>query len=417
MRTFKRILLVAGCLLLVAQIPFAVNLYRTARLASEIEEMNRSRSSVPDLGFKDYKGVIHVHSFVGGHSTGTFDELIRAANENGLDFVVMTEHVANEFDSSAKTLNEKHGRAIWIGGNETTTSGGEKFLVIEGFDELNKLRFVSTDELLSEIGGREKLAFVTYPESFKSWDSDFDGIEVFSLHTNAKGMNPFLFLMDAVWSFRTYPELTMARHFRRPSENLARFDKVAESRKVSLFGGNDAHSNIGFHLFGDDANNKLFEIKYDRYGTIFRLMRTHILIPEHEELSREAILAALRSGRSFLGLDILGDSSGFVFYSEAGNGAPVASAGSDVARGSVLQVVSPLPARIVILKDGTKIFESEAVRSAEFEAKETGTYRVEAYLDSLGAPFDEMPWVITNPIYVRNPSALNTGVPKPTNQN
>lgn len=417
MRTFKRVLLVAGCLLLVVQIPFAINRYRTARLAAEIEELGKLRGAVPELGFRDHKGVIHVHSFIGGHSTGTFEELISAANDNGLDFVVMTEHVANDFDSAAKTLNERHGRAIWIGGNEASTSDGDKFLVLDGFSELSKLQYGSTAELLGETEGREKLTLVTYPESFKSWDAEFDGIEVFSLHTNAKGMNPFLFLMDAVWSFRSYPELTMARHLRRPAENLARFDKVAGSRQISLFGGSDAHSNIGFHLLGDDANNRLFEMKYDRYGMIFRLMKTHVLIPEKEELNREAVLEALRDGRSFLGFDILGDSSGFAFYAENTDGACFIGTDSEAEKGSVLRVASPLPARIVILKDGHRVFESEIARSAQFEAEEPGAYRVEAYLDSLGAPFDEMPWVITNPIYVGNPPALSAGVPKPTNQN
>ncbi|MCO6509157.1 MAG: hypothetical protein J5I65_00020 [Aridibacter famidurans] len=417
MRTFKRILLVAGCLLLVAQIPFAVNRYRTARLATEIEELGKDRGPVPRLGFRDYKGVIHVHSFIGGHSTGTFEELIGAANQNGLDFVVMTEHVANDFDSAAKTLNERHGRAIWIGGNEVPTSDGDKFLVLDGFSDLSTLQFNSTDELLGETEGKRKLALVTYPESFRSWDADFDGIEVFSLHTNAKAMNPFLFLMDAVWSFGSYPELTMARHFRRPAENLDRFDKISGTRKISLFGGNDAHSNIGFHLFGDDANNKLFEIKYDRYGMIFRLMRTHVLIPENEELSRVTVLEALRRGRSFLGFDILGDSSGFTFHAENAEGARLVGTDSDVDAGSVLRVASPLPAKIVIFRNGDRVFESESVRSVEFKAREPGVYRVEAFLDSLGAPFDEMPWVITNPIYVGNPPALSAGVPKPTNQN
>lgn len=417
MKTYKRILLAAGCLVLVAQVPFAVNRYRTARLASEIKTLEAARGPVPDLGFRDYKGVVHVHSFVGGHSTGTFDELIRAANGNGLDFVVMTEHVANDFDSAAKTLNERHGRAIWIGGNEMTTSDGDRFLVVEGFDELKALRFDSTKRLLVETEAREKLALVTYPESFRSWGADFDGIEVFSLHTNAKGMNPFLFIMDAAWSFGSYPELTLARHFRRPAENLARFDGITERRKVSLFGGNDAHSNIGFHVFGDDANNKLFELKYDRYAMIFSLMRTHVLIPANEALTRESVLKALRVGRSFFGLDILGDSSGFVFYADNVGEASVPGSEFDTARGAILRVASPLPARIVIFKEGKKVFESGGARSAEFKANENGTYRVEAYLDSLGAPFDEMPWVITNPIYVRDPLTSSAGVPKPTNQN
>ena len=36
--------------------------------------------------------MIHVHSFLGGHSAGTFTEVITGAKANQLDFVIMTEH-------------------------------------------------------------------------------------------------------------------------------------------------------------------------------------------------------------------------------------------------------------------------------------------------------------------------------------
>jgi hypothetical protein len=32
--------------------------------------------------------------------------------------------------------------------------------------------------------------------------------------------------------------------------------------------------------------------------------------------------------------------------------------------------------------------------------KESGAYRVEVFLDSLGKPFAQMPWITSNPIYV-----------------
>ena len=59
------------------------------------------------------------------------------------------------------------------------------------------------------------------------------------------------------------------RYFQRPAENLAKFDEAAAKRPISLFAGTDAHSNIGFHIFGDDAGNKLINIKIDPYEKIF----------------------------------------------------------------------------------------------------------------------------------------------------
>ncbi|REJ77416.1 MAG: hypothetical protein DWQ47_13620 [Acidobacteria bacterium] len=416
MKTFKRILLVAGCLLIVAQIPFAVNRFRTARLADRIEQMSATRVQVPELGFSDYKGVIHIHSFLGGHSTGTFEELIDAADQNGLDFVVMTEHVSDEFDTAGKTLNKEHGNALWLGGNEASTTDGDKFLVFDGYDGVAALQKYDTDGFIRAVHGNERLAMVTYPEQFSSWDAEIDGIEVFSLHTNAKQMNPVFFILDAIWSYGAYPELTLARHFERPEANLERYDNLAKTKRLLLFGGNDAHSNIGLHL-GDDANNKFLELKYDRYATIFRIMRTHVFLPSGKELNRENLLKAFGEGRSYLGLDILGDPSGFGFYADNGSG--VAMMGDEMSGPDTptLYVTSPLPARIVILRDGASVFESEVGNAAEFKVTDSGSYRVEAYLDGLGAPFDRMPWVISNPIYIRKQSEQAPEAVKPTHQN
>ena len=66
-----------------------------------------------------------------------------------------------------------------------------------------------------------------------------------------------------------------------------------------------------------------------------------------------------------------------------------------------LRAFSPLPARFDLFKDGERVVVSENI--AEFSAAVSGpgVYRVEVYLDHLGGPFDQVPWIISNPIYVR----------------
>lgn len=69
--------------------------------------------------------------------------------------------------------------------------------------------------------------------------------------------------------------------------------------------------------------------------------------------------------------------------------------------GVSFDIRSPLPARFVLFGNGEKIAESESVYEFRTAVDKTGVYRVEAYLDTLGAPFDRTPWIISNPIYVR----------------
>lgn len=391
-------------ILLLAQIPFVYRRYQTGQLAEKISQLESQRTVYDDQVFKEYKGIIHAHTKLGGHSTGTFDELIHAANANDLDFVLMTEHYSDSFDTSALTLNGVYGKTLFVGGNELDTSDGDRFLLIPGGGEAAKARNSGTSAFLERAHAENKLALITYPEKFKSWDSLFHGIEVFSLHTNAKQMNPLTTLGDLIWTYPAYPELMLASSFSRPDANLQKFDEIATKRSVSLFAGTDAHSNIGFHLFGDDAGNKLINIKLDPYETIFRLARLHVLIEKDKPFDKDALIEAIRAGRFFIGFDALGDTTGFRFTIEG--------SGGSVQMGDTIQfendikfaVRAPHRSRRVIYHDGNSLAgfapQDDYLDSAKIEEK-LGTYRVEVYRNDLGPPFDKIPWIISNPIYVR----------------
>ncbi|MGH9821501.1 MAG: hypothetical protein ACRD43_15155 [Pyrinomonadaceae bacterium] len=400
-KLIKKTLLVILAIVVAIQIPFIYRRYEIGQMADKIARANASRTVREDPKFKEYKGIIHAHTNLGGHSTGSFDELIAAANSNDLDFVLMTEHWADEYDTSALTLNGVYGKTLFVGGNEIDTSDGDRFLMIPGSADAAGLRKMPTTAVIEKLHAENRLALITYPEKFKSWDSDFDGDEVFSLHTNAVKMNPFTTLFDLIWSYPKYPALMMATYFRRPDDNLAKFDEIAAKRPISLFAGTDAHSNIGFHLFGDDAGHKIVNIKLDPYATTFQLVRAHVLIPNDRPLTREGVIEAIKAGRYFVGLDVIGDTSGFEFWAETAQGNEYM--GSELSLGHSLDLKSacPVPARILLLKNGVEVARSEHSHEIAYTPTAPGTYRVEVYRDDLGPPFDKMPWIISNPIYVR----------------
>ena len=404
MKIVKRILLVLLILLVLAQIPFVYRRYQTGELAEKIAQLETQRTTYQDPNFKEYKGIIHAHTSLGGHSTGSFEELITAANANDLDFVLMTEHVSDTFDSAAQTLNGVYGKTLFVGGNELDTSDGDRFLLIPGGGEAAKARMSGTNAFLDAAHRENKLALVTYPERLKSWDAQFDGIEVFSLHTAAKSMNPITALGDLIWTYPSYPELMLAKGWTRPDANLAKFDEIAARRPITLFAGTDAHSNIGFHLFGDDATNKPLGIKLDPYETMFRMARMHVLIEKDKPMDRESLIEAIRAGRFFVGFDVIGDTAGFSFVAVgAGIAHPTYAMGEEAVEPvSALKSPSWQPGwRFVAYKNGTAILDTIVVDEFSVEPQGPGTYRVEVYRNDLGPPFDKMPWIISNPIYVR----------------
>ncbi len=133
MKRWKKLLLLLLVLVLLSQMPFAYRRYKLGRLHAAIQQVNSQRVVTPASdGLAEFKGVVHVHSFLGGHSSGNFEEIISAAQSNELDFVVMTEHPAKNFNTAEMTLKGEHGGVLFINGNEVKSATGDRLLLIPG---------------------------------------------------------------------------------------------------------------------------------------------------------------------------------------------------------------------------------------------------------------------------------------------
>lgn len=398
----RRIFIILLGLIIVSQLPFAYRRYRLSRLRGTIQQLaSQNVSPTDESGFVDYQGVIHVHSSLGGHSTGNFAELIAAAKANQLDFVIMTEHPQTDFDTAAMTLNGMHAGVLFLNGNEVATSSGDRLLLIPGSADAASAATKTTLEVVGTQKTRGGLAFAAYPADSQNWQtSSVDGVEVYNIFTNTRGINPVIMFFDGLWSYGTYPELMFANFFARPTENLKRWDDAisASNRKLVAIAGNDAHSNVGVSV-NDATGKQWLGVKLDPYERSFRVVRTHVLIKKEKVLSSESLLEAIALGHCYLSFDVFGDPKGFSFTT---NGALPGILGDEIefANGLGLKVAAPLNSRFILLKDGS-VLDQKSGTTADFPVTEPGTYRVEVYLDSLPAPVKGQPWIISNPIYVK----------------
>ena len=364
----KLVLLVVFIVLLLSQVPFAYRRFKLRRLNAAIQQLQSQRIQQQPNGFTEYKGVVHVHSFLGGHSSGTFAEIISAAQANQLQFVIMTEHTEKDFDTATMTLQGVHGGVLFINGNEVSAENGDRSLVLPG-----------------------DVSIAAYPEEFKNWDTArINGVEVYNVFTNARRISPVVAFFDVLWSQRSYPDLIFALYLQRPDESLKKWDQALAHARLTATGGNDAHANIGVSL-KDSAGKTLLGIQLDPYATSFRLVRLHVLIEQGKTLDATSLMEAVRAGHCFLGFDFLGDTSGFTFETESGK---IQGDEISLKPETHLRVRSPVPGRIVILKNGATWIDESGISNKEVAITEAGVYRTEIYLGNL-------PWIISNPIYVR----------------
>src|ERR1043165_1291121 len=370
MRSKKFILLIVVVLLLLSQTPFAYRRYKLRRLNAAIQQLKLERHEPDRNGFTEYKGVVHVHSFLGGHSTGTFSDIIAAAQANQLQFVIMTEHAEKEFDTAAMTLKGMHGGVLFINGNEVSAANGDRLLTLP-----------------------EDVSIVAYPEQFQNWNTPgLNGVEVYNVFTNARRINPIVAFFDVLWSRRSYPDLIFALYVRRPDEALNKWDHALTQRKLTAVAGNDAHANIGVSL-KDSSGKTLLGIQLDPYEVSFRLVRMHVLLEQGRALDAKSLVDAIRAGHCFIGFDFLGDTTGFSFTA----GSKIQGDEIQLTSDTRLHVRSPILGRIVIYKDGSVFSDDSGISSKDVKITERGVYRTEVYLSQLG----NYPWILSNPVYVR----------------
>lgn len=374
---FKKILIAVVLVLLTLQLPFACRRYKLRKLSAAVHEVNSQRRQA-NTDYAEYKGVVHVHSFLGGHSSGSFAEIISAAQANQLNFVVMTEHTEKDFDTAAMTLQGMHGGVLFINGQETSLENGDRLLALP-----------------------EQISLVAYPEEFKNWERPgLNGVEVYNVYSNTRKANPVVAFFDVLWSHRAYPDLLFGLYYERPTESLKKWDQALSRARLTATGGNDAHSNIGLSL-RDSSGKTLAGIQLDPYATSFRLVRLHVLLPHDNALDQTSVLKAIKDGHCFIGFDLFGDSSGFNFEAQSSNETAIQGDEVRVQNDLRLRVRTPVASRILLFKDGSVILNESGVTTKEIAVTERGVYRVEVYLPQIEKIIGEKPWIISNPIYVR----------------
>jgi hypothetical protein len=115
------------------------------------------------------------------------------------------------------------------------------------------------------------------------------------------------------------------------------------------------------------------------------------------DLTEASILDSLKTGRAFIGFDLLADSTGFVWLAHQPKDQAVMGEARPYSTELRLRAVSPHYCQFTVVKDGERVSQQQG-RSLEYTPSGPGVYRVEAELSIRG---EWVPWVYANPIWLR----------------
>lgn len=374
--------------------------------------------------FYDYAGALHIHSTY-SDGAGTVPQIARAANDAGLDFIVLCDH-----ESLAARQNHQdgwHGKTLVLVGTEVATDTGH-LLALDVPDSFVPVSHDATvaQRAIQDSGG---IGFIALPCDLKDHWRDFRrrrpgiGLEVFNLSAIAR-TKISLPALALIWHRYHSDQPQRAFHLvaARPARELALWDELLTppdpaqpAQPVVGIASLDAHAVMKF-------GRRSFP--FPTYEEVFRTLRTHVLArtpltygegENADECTRAdtaLIHAALAQGHCYMSYDNYADPTGFVFEAapmSSAENAPEAVMGDFLtfgdASGAVrLTVHAPRTRSLVRLYRNGKLVAAARGGRLDHVTAVPGVYRAEVFLyrRRIGPLcFGARPWIFSNPIYLQ----------------
>lgn len=345
----------------------------------------------------EYAGTIHLHTTY-SDGTGTLDEVVRIAEEVGLDFIIPTDH--NVYVSGRDGW---YGRTLLLVGEEIHDENREPeanhYLALNIHEDVSHLA-PDPQAVIDAVNAQGGFGFIAHPfetaapligEGALNWVdwqvTGYTGLSIWNYMSEMKDHvpNKWQALLLVYW-----PKLFIRGYSTR---NLRKWDELLRTRKTVAICTSDAHAQT--YSLGP-----LQRVVYP-YAYLFRAAQIHILSEEpfNGELAhdREVVYEALRQGHCFTVYGLMGDGRGFRFTATSGSRTAIMGDELPLQGEVTFEVRAPRRAYLRLLRDGEEVARTRG-QQLRYTTAQKGVYRVEAYRSYL---FRRKGWVFTNPIYVR----------------
>lgn len=350
--------------------------------------------SINLLAFKTYRspglkpsaleieGVYHLHSTF-SDGTKNIDEIAEMASHADLDFIILTDHGSPNRKSYA-SQGWKEGVLV-LAGTELSVSRGH--LVGLGFN-LPSSRFSQKTELavyqIIEAGG---FSIISHPYSKVQWSwgeyIEYSGIDI--MNADSMLRKGILLSLPYFPALLIKPDFALLKILDSPHRNLRKWDELNNQHPIYGYFSTDSHI---------------------LYGSLFGLFHLHVLLEsplsEDIESAGRQVYDALREGRFYNAVHAAANAAGFRFWGE--------KQGKTKPMGSTFLADSPLTLHIKapfafavesqLIHNGKSIYHSTE-KDFAYEATEPGAYRVEIYLKERSPLGKNIPWIVSNPIFLK----------------
>lgn len=378
----------------------------------------QSSNEIGVSGSSDFvKGIIHVHSnFSDGGSSP--DRIAEAANQAGLDFVVLTDH--NTQDARKQGFEKKYGNTDFFVEMEASTSAGH---TINFFSQNETLR-ESGNQTIAQASYRQILETQSYPNMFVSiahpsniknpWsrlDHFAEGFEVVNFDSSWQRQlsdSPLRFFLTAlIYPFNEY--LSALRFLEIYPKDFNVWDEMT-SRGPGHFAylAHDTHSKVKL--------NNQYSLAWPDYLMTFKLASNILFLKEPKaadfEKRKQQYYLSLKEGRSAIVYQSVFPFNGNSWNIQCGE---KKWGPGDVVRDVtgceawVQTPITPFIKVIRLVKNGEQTHEVLVDKSSKeplrLPLSGAGTYRVEVWAKlhsalrlALNRP---VPYIFYNPIYLQ----------------
>lgn len=323
-------------------------------------------------------GAFHVHSTL-SDGLAPLEEIAREAKEARVDFVMLSDHGAPH--PVAATLMQAIDGVRFIGGSEVGIPDGH--LIVSDVRELPLYTLPPfPPDAVKDVAAWGGVSVVTYPEDplyrWGYWEKDLapDGIEIVNVTSYFRSIS---LPQKLSWAF--FPLFNRNYYisgFEAPTEALARWDELLSRGRVHGFYAANAHG--GFPLTED------WTLGIPSYRTALGYVGLAV-----DPRYREAPEDAVRRGEFFSLVRAAGEPERFDFTESAG--------------ALEVSLDAKTPGARIDLKRNGAVVGSTREKELRLPTPGPGVYRVEVYLENHPLLASDVPWILSNALFIGFPEA------------